>query len=62
MWTLVFFVKDQVDKGKLSTEYCPNHLMIADYFTKPLQGKMFRDMKKLIMGNETLLWLSKVLL
>ena len=56
-----FFVKDQVDKGELSIEYCPNHLMIVDYFTKALQGKLFRVMKKVIMGHDTLLCLSKVL-
>ena len=56
-----YFVKDRVDKGELSIEYCPTHLMIADYFTKPLQGKIFRAMRKVIMGHEPLSWLSKVL-
>ena len=35
-----FFVKDRVDKGKIEVKYFPTHLMIADHFTKPLQGKM----------------------
>ena len=29
---LHFFVKDGVDKGEIYFKYCPNHLMIADYF------------------------------
>ena len=30
------FVKDIVDKEEVGVKYCPNHLIIADYFTKPL--------------------------
>ena len=29
---------DQVEKGKLSIEYCPTDVMWADFMTKPLQG------------------------
>ena len=45
-----FFVKDRVDKGELEIEFCPTHLMIADYFTKPLQGRQFTLFRDLIMG------------
>ena len=31
-------------------KYCMTHLMIADYFTKPLQGKMFKLFRDVIMG------------
>ena len=58
----IFFVKDHVDKGELSIEYCLTHLMITDYFTNPLQGKVFRAMIKVIMGHEPLSWFSKELL
>jgi hypothetical protein len=54
-----FWVKDQVDKKKVEIQYCPTHLMLADYFTKPLQGKLFRSFREVIMGykhvNELLL-------
>lgn len=33
-----FFVKDRVDNKEFAIEYCPTKEMIADYFTKPLQG------------------------
>ena len=32
--------------------HCPTELMIADYFTKPLQGKEFSVFRNLIMGYE----------
>ena len=57
----IFFVKDRVDKGELSLEYFPTHIKITDYFTKALQGILFRAMRKVIMGHEHLLWLLKVL-
>jgi hypothetical protein len=49
-----FFVKDRVDKKEFTIEYCPTKSMLADYFTKPLQGKLFRDMRSIIMGWEPL--------
>ena len=47
-----FFVKGRVDKGELSIECCPTHSMLADYFTKPLQGALFRKLRAVIMGWE----------
>ena len=45
-----FWVKDRINKGELTVEYCPTHLMLADYFTKPLQGSQFRKFRDIIMG------------
>ena len=45
-----FFVKDRIDKKEVEVQFCPTHLMIADYFTKPLQGKAFKLFRDLIMG------------
>ena len=45
-----FFTKDRVDKGEMSIEYCPTHEMLADFYTKPLQGSLFRKMRDVIMG------------
>ena len=36
---------------EIRIEYCPTGLMIADYFTKPLQGVLFRQLRDMIMGN-----------
>ena len=45
-----FFLTNQINKGNLSIEYCPTGMMIADFFTKPLQGKLFEEFRDLIMG------------
>ena len=45
-----FFTKDRVDKGEMNIEYCPTYKMVADYFTKPIQGKAFKFMRDIIMG------------
>ena len=54
-----FFVKDRVDKGEISVEYCPTHLMIADFFTKPLTGKLFHRFRNIIMGYESIFSLEE---
>ena len=45
-----FFVKDKVDSGEVKIEFCPTEQMLADYFTKPLQGELFRRYRRVIMG------------
>ena len=45
-----FWVKDRVDNKEVRIEYIPTHLMLADYFTKPLQGEQFRIVGAYIMG------------
>ena len=45
-----FFVKDRVDKGEVRVEYLPTGLMLADFYTKPLQGRQFEFFKQYIMG------------
>jgi hypothetical protein len=45
-----FFLTDQVEKGNVTIKYCPTAEMIADYFTKPLQGALFQKFRKAIMG------------
>jgi hypothetical protein len=44
-----FFVKDRVASGEVRIEYCPTDQMIADYFTKPLQGAPFYKLRDAIM-------------
>jgi hypothetical protein len=45
-----FFVKDRVQSGELSIQHCPTGIMIADFFTKPLQGTAFRKFRDEIMN------------
>ena len=32
--------------------YCPTAKMIADFFTKPLQGNLFRKLRDVVMGHK----------
>jgi len=45
-----FFVKDRVDKREIEIHHCPTAKMVADYFTKPLQGGLFRKLRRIVMG------------
>jgi hypothetical protein len=45
-----YFVKDRVANGDLRIEHCPTEDMVADYFTKPLQGAAFYKLRDLIMN------------
>ena len=47
-----FFIKDHQDRKALSVAYCPTDDMIADFFTKPLQGSKFYKFRKMIMNLE----------
>ena len=45
-----YFITDIFKADELSLEYCPTGDMLADYFTKPLQGKQFYQFCKEIMN------------
>ena len=47
-----FFIHDQVNKGNVRVVYCPTAEMKGDYFTKPLQGKLFNEHRAFIMGHD----------
>jgi len=45
-----FFIKDRIKNKEVSVAYCPTEIMLADYFTKPLQGSLFNKFRAVIMG------------
>jgi hypothetical protein len=45
-----FFIKDRIGSGELKVQYCPTDEMLADFFTKPLQGAIFRRLRAKIMN------------
>ena len=45
-----FFIKDKIDTGEVNVQYCPTGDMIADFFTKPLQGSQFTRFRDMILG------------
>jgi hypothetical protein len=45
-----FFIKDRIASGKITVKHCPATEMLADHFTKPLQGTMFWTFRAEIQG------------
>ncbi|MGL4352274.1 MAG: Ty1/Copia family ribonuclease HI, partial [Plesiomonas shigelloides] len=45
-----FFVTDRIRANEMRVEHCPTGEMLSDYFTKPLQGVVFRKMRNAIMN------------
>jgi hypothetical protein len=45
-----YFVKDRIDKEEVKLVYMNTDDMLADFFTKPLQGELFRKLRDKIMG------------
>ena len=46
-----FYLKDLIQRGEIVLKYCPTENMVADFFTKPLQGNLFTKLKAVIMGQ-----------
>ena len=36
-----FFVTDRIRGNEMKAEYCPTEIMVAYFYNKPLQGKLF---------------------
>ena len=45
-----FFVTDRVKDKELKTIYCLTKAMVADFFTKPLQGLLFLTHQNAVLG------------
>ena len=45
-----FFATDWIKKKHMKAKHCPSEEMIADFFTKPLQGLMFHQFRDSILG------------
>ena len=45
-----FWIKDRLDSEGIEVKYCPTSKMLADFFTKPLQGSQFRRFRDVILG------------
>jgi hypothetical protein len=46
-----FFISDRVNMKEVSLHWCPTKEMVADFWTKPLQGSHFRELRDYIMGR-----------
>jgi hypothetical protein len=45
-----FFIKDRVGAGEITIKHCPTNNMLADHFTKAVQGSQFRKPRSNIQG------------
>ena len=45
-----FFVADQIQNKELKVVHCPTNEMVADFFTKPLQGCKFKKFRNMIVN------------
>ena len=45
-----FFVTDRIQENQMKVEYSPTEMMIADFYTKPLQVKLFMLFRNLILN------------
>jgi hypothetical protein len=50
--TRYFFIKDRLEIEDFEVQHCPTEQMLADFFTKPLQGKLFRRLREVVMGHK----------
>ena len=49
-----FFIKDVLQREKIDLIHCKTDKMIADYFTKPIQGGLFKRLRGYIMGTSVI--------
>lgn len=49
-----FFITNKSKSGEIVIKHCPTAIMLADFFTKPLQGALFRKFR-LVLLNDNLL-------
>jgi hypothetical protein len=47
-----FWCTDRIKNGNITVRHCPTEKMVADYMSKPLQGKLFVTFRNVIMGWE----------
>ena len=45
-----FAIKDSIQRGDVEIKHVGTDYMVADFFTKCLQGKKFFEFRKLILG------------
>jgi hypothetical protein len=46
-----FFITDRVDIKEVRVKYCPTEVMRADPFTKPLEGRLFREHRDWLLNT-----------
>ena len=45
-------MKEKLDNGEVKIKYLPTEDMVADIFTKPLQGPQFFELRKQLLNSK----------
>ena len=45
-------MKDKLNREGIEVVYCPTKKIVADFFTKPLQGSQFRFLPRIVLGMD----------
>ena len=45
-----FFLKDRIEAKEFVVKHCATENVIADIFTKPLQGQKFLDFRRVVLN------------
>ena len=45
-----FYITDCIKRKEMDIAFCPTEEMVADFFTKPLQGRIFYQLRDIIMN------------
>ena len=55
-----FFIKQYLDNGEIRLVHCPTLLQVADILTKPLQGKLFCDLRDKLLGYNDMIDIAMI--
>jgi hypothetical protein len=55
-----FFIKQYLDNGEIRLVHCPTLLQVADILTKPLQGKLFCDLRDKLLGYKDMIDIAMI--
>jgi hypothetical protein len=55
-----FWIKENLDDFKIKVRHCRTLKMLADFFTKPLQGALFRIFRDIILGKNRIISLDSI--
>ena len=47
-----FWITDLIKQKAIAIQYCPTEHMLADFFTKPLQGALFSRFRAILLGHK----------
>ena len=45
-----YFIADRIKNERIQIIHCKTEHMVADFFTKPLQGALFKRLRDIVMG------------